>query len=333
MFLSNEYNKTLYISGCTSNKRLASRSVRVTYPPQVRRFRSFESSVKLTFRFGRDQRHHNVSNQVIKLRVLNRKKLVKTINKNLCANQTQLEISCEVFSKPGRYFIEYFIQGITKKFRLLTSKPFIVRSERVHIEVPKNHTAFGGSISAWLNGKQGRCKPFKGDLKLYWIKSSKEHVLVATKKIKKDKLESRLRVQFRCNMFDTAGIFYFVYISEYNNKTIARSHNISVTWGKYKITAQSKSIFPCSNSFVMKFSSPGYCDRTEDKIEVRSKAYNNFINSQSAFHGFRSAFFSCTIFKKYIRDYCFYYTTKSSLTNERKIQATLCVPSKKRTGM
>ncbi|XP_028418145.1 uncharacterized protein LOC114543304 [Dendronephthya gigantea] len=234
-----------------------------------------------------------------------------TINKSSRENQTQLEISCEIFSKPGRYFIEYFIQGITKKFRLLTSKPFIVRSEKVHIEVKKNHTAFGGSLSAWLNSKQGRCKPFRGNLKLFWIKSSKEHVLVATKKIKKEKLESRSRS---------------------TTKTIARSHNISVIWGKYEITAQSKSIFPCSNSFVIKFSSPGYCDRTEDKIEMRSKVYNNVIDSQRAFHGFRSAFFSCAIFKKQIRDYCFYYTTKSSLTNERKVQATLCVPSKKRTG-
>lgn len=324
--------KAFFISGCNANKRNARKSVRITYTPK--RLRSFETPVKLTFRFARSQRQrqNNATVQVITLKVFNRKNFVTAINKTLSANKTQLDISCEVFATPGRYFIEYFIQGLTKTFILLTARPIIVRSERVQIEVQKNHTAFDGSVSAWLKGKNGRCKPFRGRLKLYWIKNSKEqHVLVTTKKINKGILENRTRVHFRCNVFDTAGTFYFLYISDYNNRTIARSQNMSVSWGKYEITAQSKNIFPCSNSFVIKFSSP-YCDRTEDIIEMKSKAYNNFIGSQVAYHGFRSVFFSCSTFKNYIREYCFYYITKSSLSKERKIQTKLCVPSKK-TGM
>lgn len=324
--------KAFFISGCNANKRNARKSVRITYTPK--RLRSFETPVKLTFRFARSQRQRqtNATVQVITLKVFNRKNFVTAINKTLSANKTQLDISCEVFATPGRYFIEYFIQGLTKTFILLTARPIIVRSERVQIEVQKNHTAFDGSVSAWLKGKNGRCKPFRGRLKLYWIKNSKEqHVLVTTKKINKGILENRTRVHFRCNVFDTAGTFYFLYISDYNNRTIARSQNMSVSWGKYEITAQSKNIFPCSNSFVIKFSSP-YCDRTEDIIEMKSKAYNNFIGSQVAYHGFRSVFFSCSTFKNYIREYCFYYITKSSLSKERKIQTKLCVPSKK-TGM
>ena len=298
--------------------------MRVTYSPK--RFRSFQTSVKLAFRFGRNIKHENFTGQAVHLKVFNRKNLVMEINKTL--DSTQLEIPCEAFATPGRYFIEYFIQGFTKTFILLMPRPIIVRSEKVHIEVKKNHTAFDGPLSAWLNSKHGRCKPFKGKLKLYWVKNSREHVLVTTKKVNKDKLENRSQVHFRCDVFDTAGTFYMVYISDYNNKTIARSQNISVSWGKYELTAQSKNIFPCSNSFVIKFSSP-YCDRTEDKIEMRSKVYNNHIHSLAAYHGFRSVFFPCERFKRYIRDYCFYYVTKSSLSKERKIQTKLCVPTKK----
>ena len=320
---------SFFILGCNAVRGNVPKSVRVTYAPK--RFRSFETTVKLTFRFGRSHKQENANGKVIRLKVFNRKKFVTGINKTLSVNETQLEISCEVFATPGRYFIEYFIQGLTKTFILLTARPIIVRRERAAIDVQKNHTAFDGPLSAWLNSKHGRCKPFRGKLKLYWIKNSKEHILVTKKRIDKDNFENRTRVNFRCNLFDTAGTFYFVYISDYNNRTIGRSQNMSVSWGKYEITAQSKNIFPCSSSFVIKFSSP-YCDRTEDKIEMRSRAYNNLINSQTAFHGFRSAFFKCEVFKQHIREYCFSYVTKSSMSKKRKIQTTLCVPTKK-TGM
>ena len=321
------YYKVFSISECNANKQIDPKPIKVTYTPE--RFRSFQTSVKVTLRFNGKHKHGNFTGQAIKLKVFNRKNLVMEINNTLDAKQ--LEIPCDAFATPGRYFVEYFIQGLTKTFILPTRKPIIVRGEKVNIEVKTlNHTAFG-SVSAWLNSKHGRCKPFKGKLKLYWLKNSRERVLVTTKKVNKDKLENRSRVHFRCNVFDTAGTFYMVYISDYDNRTIARSKNISVSWGKYELTAQSKNIFPCSNSFVIKFTSP-YCDRTEDKIEMRSKVYNNHIDSHAAYHGFRSVFFRCEIFKTYIRDYCFYYTTKSSLTQERKIQAKLCVSSKK-TGI
>lgn len=315
-----------FIPGC-QDERSSPKLIRGTYTPK--RFRSFESSITVTFRFGGIQKLGNTSEKLISLKVFNQKSFVSEFSRSLSVNKTEVKIPCELFATPGRYFIEYFIEGITKTSILLTARPIIVRRERVRIDVQKDHIAFDGSVSAWLRRKYSCCKPFQGKLKLYWIKSSSQHVLVMTKNIKQNTIKNKTRIRFRCNIFDTAGTFYFVYFSDYNNKTIARSQNMSVSWGKYEIKAQAKIIFPCSNSFVIKFSSP-YCDRTDDKIEMRSKAYKNFIGSQVAYHGFRSVLFPCEVFKKYIREYCFYYITKSSLTNERKIQTSLCVPSKQR---
>ena len=315
----------LYISVCSGSKR-NDPSIRVTYTPK--RFRSFEASVKLTFRFGKSSKQGNLLGQVIILKVFNKKKFVTAINTTLSANEMQLQVPCEVFARPGRYFIEYFIQGLTKTFISLTPRAIVVRRERIEIDVQKNHTAFDGPVSAWLSSKPRRCTPLKGKLKLYWIKNSKEHILVTTKIVNKGKIENSIRVNFRCKLFDTAGIFYFEFISDYNNKTSGKSQNMSVSWGKYEITAQSKNIFPCSQSFVVKFSSP-YCDATEDKIEVRSTAYKKVLDSRVAFHAFKSVVFLCEVFKKHIREYCFDYVTESSLSKKRKIQTRLCVPSKK----
>ena len=322
-------DRTFFISECSGNMRGDQKSIRVTYAPK--RFRSFEASVKLTFRFGRSNKRDA---QIILLKIFNRKAFVTAINKTLSVNETQLDIPCDVFGRPGRYVIEYFIQGLTKTFILLTTRPIIVRRERVEIDVPKNHTAFDGAVSAWLSSTTSthrRCKPLKGKLKLYWIKNSKEHILATTKIVNKDKIEERTRVNFRCKLFDTTGIFYFAFYSDYSNRTIGKSQNMSVSWGNYEITTQSKHIFPCSNTFVIKSSSP-HCDPTKDKIEMRSTASKEVLDSQVAFHGFRSVIFFCDSFERHIREYCFDYVTNSSLTKKGTIQATLCIPSKK-TGM
>lgn len=297
--------------------------VRINYSP--RRFRLFESTVKLTFLFG-PKNTRNFSGAAVQLKIFKKWKVVSILKLKLF--KRSLEIPCDTFSVPGRYFIDYFIPNITKTFIPMTN-PIVVRSEKVLIGVKKNLTVFNGPVSALLYSRSGRCKAYKGTLYLYWRKKNKENILVTSKKVDNDEVVNKIQVSFRCNVIDTAGVFYFKYTSDYNNVTMAASSEMLVNWGKYKMEAQSKNIFPCYHSFAIKYSSP-FCDRNEDHVEVQSKTYKNVIHTQTAFHGFRSVFFSCSIFKRYIREYCFYYTTKSNLSKKKKIHASLCLPSEKR---
>ena len=244
-------------------------------------------------------------------------------------NYETLEVPCETFSRRGKYIVQYFIKGVSKSFKQLRKKISVRgRREKIRLDVLTNYIAISEAISLWIKRKKtiARCKPYNDRLQLYWINSINKAVLVHTKAIKEANMSVRTQVKYPCNIFDTQGIFYVKYISGNNEKTLARSKNISVFWGNYKLNPQSKSIFPCATTFAVKFTSP-YCEITEDKIEVRSKTYNNVIAFQSAYPGFRSVFFSCGIFKRYIREYCFYYITMSSLTKTEHVQAKMCLPS------
>lgn len=313
----------------TGDKLTASRgSIRMSIKP--RRLYVFESPVRLTVTYSEEtQRYRNIT-RFIKIKIFNNNQNVWTIDKMMRSlNSTTLEVPCEIFSKPGTFYIQYSVEGITKGFRKMR-KNIVVQREKISLYAPNNHTAVSGSVVVWITtNKHGRCKSSKNRVQLYWIKGVNNHVLVTSKKIGKDKNGKRIRVQFNCNIFDTEGIFYFKYISGYSKVVLATSNNMTVFWGTYKLEAQSNSIFPCADAFSVKITSP-YCAKSiEDKVELRSKDYDNIIETRSAYPGFKSVFLPCITFKRYIRNYCFYYLTKSSLTKKETIRAKLCLPSSK----
>lgn len=295
-----------------------------------RRLYVFESSVRLTVTYSEENQGYRNITRFVKIQIFNNNQNVWTIDKMVRpSNRTTLEVPCEIFSKPGTFYIQYFVQGITKVFRKMR-KNIVVQRENIRLDAPNNHTAISGSVVVKItNNKYSRCKSGKNRVQLYWIKGVNNHVLVTSKKIGKDKNEKRIRVQFNCNIFDTEGIFYFKYTSANSNVVLATSNNMTVFWGTYKLEPQSNSVFPCANAFSVKITSP-YCAKSiEDKVELRSKDYDNVIETRSAYPGFKSVFLPCITFKRYIRNYCFYYLTKSSLTKKETIQAKLCLPSLK----
>ena len=320
-------------------------STRITVKVDPKRLRVYEGSVRITLQYSllRTAYKHN-STRVICIRIFDQNhQEVNRLNKsvNASANNHTLEVQCETFSRSGQYILQYFVEGVTKSFKELKRK-ISVRHRRggrdtIRLGVPKNHTTME-PLSVRIIRKHIRCRPYQDILQLYWISTMNDkHVLVTTKMINETKESKRAIVKFGCVLFDTQGIFYLKYISGETGRTLARSRNISLFWAKYELSPQSfKSIFPCSSSFAVKFTSP-HCDRTagyHDKVQVRLKANSEIISYQTAYPGFMSVFFSCTTFERDISQaYCFYYITKSSLTNMGKIQTKICLPSLPVAGM
>lgn len=303
-------------------------TVKVTVTPQ--RFRAFETPVRLTVSYPATGHRQGNITRFIKIKILNdNNKEVEALNKTVhSSNCTYLDLPCETFSRPGRYSLQYFVKGVTDTFKELRQK-IVVRREKIRIDSPKNHTAVSRSVAIWITSKHKSCQSYKDRVDLYWIKGINDHVLVTSREVRKFESEKRTRIQFGCHVFDTEGVFYFKYVSGYSNRTLVTSANMSVSWGKYKLEAQTNNIFPCSTSFAVKITAP-YCDKFRgNKVQIKSKDYNNVISSKPAYPEFRAVFFPCSTFKRHIHEYCFYYITKSSLTKKAKVHAKLCLPSLK----
>ncbi|XP_020619010.1 uncharacterized protein LOC110056806 isoform X2 [Orbicella faveolata] len=241
-------------------------------------------------------------------------------------------LPCEIFDHPVVYRFKYRISD--SRFEAFISQTLTLKWGEIRLQTPTNHTALTRFGSLWIRHNR-KCLPKNRDeLNLYYIKGH-EKIFVTRKYIRKlsngrqRKPEgSWIRMGFPCEVFDTQGIYRFEYQTGFENLTLAKSESIHVYWGQQTLSTPTSTIFPCTNSFVILYAQPRCQNvRTHDAI-VMGDRYSKKPTAQKPVENvYDAAFFPCSLFKDYVKEYCFHYVTKSSLTKSTVRVTSLCLPS------
>ena len=241
-------------------------------------------------------------------------------------------LPCEIFDHPVLYRFKYRVSD--SPFEAFIPQTLTLKWGEILLQTPTNHTALTRFSSLWIRHNR-KCLPkYRDELNLYYIKGQ-EKIFVTRKYIRKlsngkqRKAEgSWIRMGFRCEVFDTQGIYYFEYQAAYQNRTLAKSDSIHVYWEHQTLSTPASTIFPCTNSFMISYAQPR-CRyvRSHDAIVMGDRYSEKPIAQKPVQSDHDVAFFPCSLFKDYVKEYCFHYVTKSSLTKRTVRVSSLCLPS------
>lgn len=241
-------------------------------------------------------------------------------------------LPCEIFDHPVVYRFKYRISD--SRFEAFISQTLSLKWGEIQIESPSNHTALTRFGSIWIRHNR-KCLPkYRDEVNLYYIKGH-ERIFVTQKYVRKLPSGKQrrpkgqgIRMAFRCDVFDTQGIYQFEYKTGFENLTLATSDAIHVYWGQQSLYPPASTIFPCKNSFMISYEQPP-CPyaRTHDAIVMGDRFSEKPIAQKAVEPGHTVAFFSCSLFKDYVKEYCFHYVSKSSLTKRTVTVASTCLPS------
>ena len=243
-------------------------------------------------------------------------------------------LPCEIFDHPVVYKFKYRVSD--SPFEAFISQTLTLKWGEIHLQTPTNHTALTRLKFLWIRHNR-KCLPKSRDkLNLYYIKG-REKIFVTRKYIRKlsngkqrkpDREGSWIRMGFECELFDAKGIYYFEYQAAFENRTLAKSDSIHVYWAHQTLSTPTSTIFPCKNSFMISYSQPRCRNvRSHDAIVMGDRYSEKPITQKTVQSDHDVAFFPCTLFKDYVKEYCFHYVTKSSLIKRTVRVASLCLPS------
>lgn len=245
-------------------------------------------------------------------------------------------LPCEIFDHPDIYSFKYRISD--SEYGGVISQKLKLQWGRIIIDSPTNHTVLTRLKSIKIRHDR-KCLPkaYRDELNLYYVQGGSKSMFVTRKYIRK--LSSgkqripkmpQIRMGFSCNLFDAQGVYFFEYRTGYANVTLAKSAAVYVNWGKQTLFSPVSTIFPCTNSLAISFTQPS-CSyaRIQDAIVLAKKDSNKPIVRKAVQQGHDVTFFSCTLFKDYVEEYCFHYSTTSRLTKSTVAVASLCLPSGK----
>ena len=259
-------------------------------------------------------------------------KRLHTENVLLERREISVILPCEIFDHPVVYRFKYRISG--SRFEAFISQTLSLKWGEIRIESPSNHTALTRFGSIWIRHNR-KCLPkYRDEVNLYYIKGHQK-IFVTRKYVRKlSNGKQRLpkgtwiRMAFRCDVFDTQGIYHFEYKTGFENLTLAKSEAVHVYWGQQTLSPPARTIFPCTNSFMISYEQPRCPNvRTHDAIVMGDRFSEKPIAHKPVEQGHTVAFFQCSLFKDYVKEYCFHYVTKSSLTKKTVTVASLCLPS------
>ena len=243
-------------------------------------------------------------------------------------------LPCEIFDHPVVYKFKYRVSD--SPFEAFISQTLTLKWGEIRLQTPTNHTALTRFSSLWIRHNR-KCLPkYRDELNLYYIKGQ-EKIFVTRKYIRKlsngkqrnpDREGSWIRMGFRCEVFDTQGIYYFEYQTAFQNQTLAKSDSIHVYWGHQTLSTLASTIFPCTNSFMISYAQPRCRHvRSHDAIVMGDRYSEKAVTQKPVQNDHDVAFFPCSLFKDYVKEYCFHYVTKSSLTKSAVRVSSLCLPS------
>ena len=242
-------------------------------------------------------------------------------------------LPCEIFDHPVVYRFKYRVSDT--RFEAFISQTLTLKWGEIRLQTPTNHTALTRFGSLWIRHNR-KCLPkYRDELNLYYIKGH-ERIFVTRKYIRKlsngrqrkPEGSSWIKMGFRCELFDTQGIYRFEYQTGFENLTLAKSESIHVYSGQQTLSAPANTIFPCENSFMISYAQPRCQNvRTQDAIVVGDRYSEKPVVQKPVENDHDVAFFQCTLFNNYVKEYCFHYITKSSLTKQTVRVASLCLPS------
>lgn len=255
---------------------------------------------------------------------------LRSFKVDIIQEKLTVRLPCDLFDHAGRYSINYKVSRGGPIAKL--NQTLNLKWGDIKIESPLNHTTLTRFGSIWLYHDR-LCLPksrrYRDDVVLYYLRG-KEKVVIThriVRKVRNGKQKGprqRIRMGFSCDLFDIAQTYYFEYVSGYHNRSLSTSQPVAVRWSKHTLFTASKTIFPCSNSFMISFGAPE-CHKTTDIIAVYEQSSGRYISQRPALPGHSAVFFTCTLFKEYIKAYCFRYISKGAVHGQEKIQASLCV--------
>jgi len=252
----------------------------------------------------------------------------------LDSREISVILPCEIFDHPVVYRFKYRISESRLEYEAFISQTLTLKWGEIRLQTPTNHTALNRFGSLWIRHNR-KCLPkYRDEVNLYYIKDH-EKIFVTRKYIRKlsngrqRKPEgSWIRMGFRCEVFDTQGIYHFEYQTGFENLTLAKSESIHVYWSQQTLSTPTSTIFPCTNSFSISYVQQRCQNvRTHDAIVMGDRYSEKPIAQKAVQNDHDVSFFPCTLFKDYVKEYCFHYVTKSSLTERTSIVTSLCLPS------
>ena len=243
-------------------------------------------------------------------------------------------LPCEIFDHPVVYKFKYRVSD--SPFEAFISQTLTLTWGEIRLQTPTNHTALTRFNSLWIRHNR-KCLPKSRDkLNLYYIKGH-EKILVTRKYIRKlsngkqrkpDREGSWIRMGFRCEVFDTQGLYYFEYQTAVENRTLAKSDSIQVYWAHQTLSTPTSTIFPCTNSLIILYAQPRCRNvRSRHAIVMGDRYSKKPIKRNPVQNDHDVALFACSLFKDYVKEYCFHHLIKSSLTKRTVRVASLCLPT------
>jgi len=255
---------------------------------------------------------------------------LRTFTADILTRKFTITLPCDLFDHAGGYSIIYKVSkgGPTGKL----NKTLNLKWGDIRIESPLNHTTLTRFGSIWIYHDR-LCLPksrrYRDKVVLYTMRG-KEKVIITDRIVRKVRNgrqkghRQRIRMGFSCDLFDIAQTYYFEYVSGYNNRSLSTSKPVNVQWSKHTLYTPSKTISPCKNSFMISFVAPE-CHKTTDIIAVYEQSSGRYISQRPALPGHSAVFFTCTLFKDYIKAYCFRYISKTADQGKERIQASMCI--------
>lgn len=257
-------------------------------------------------------------------------KRLRTFRVAIIHQNLTVKLPCDLFDHAGKYSITYKVSEGGPAATL--NETLNLKWGDIKIESPQNHTTLTRFGSIWIYHNRS-CLPksrrYRDKVNLYYLKG-KHKILIThriVRKVRNGKQRGplqRIRMGFSCDLFDIAQTYYFEYVSGYHNRSLSKSQPVNVRWSKHSLYTPTKTIFPCSNSFAISFTAPE-CHKTTDIISVYEQNSGRYISQRPALPGHSVVFFPCTLFKEYVKAYCFRYLSKTPVQGKERIQASHCV--------
>ena len=246
-------------------------------------------------------------------------------------------LPCEVFDHPGLYGFKYRVShDDLTEYAAFISQTLTLKWGKILINSPTNHTVLT-RFGIWIRHNR-KCLPktYRDKVILYYQTGYKK-ILVIRKYIRKLSngkqrlpLGSWIRMGFACDVLNTQGNYYLEYHTGFVNLTLAKSDVTHVKWGRQTLSSHTDKILPCKNSFTITFTRPDcpHYSGSNNAILVREKYSDKIIKQKTIEQDHTVMFFPCTLFKDYIKEYCFDYVAYSSLTRSRVNVASMCLPTR-----
>lgn len=255
---------------------------------------------------------------------------LRTFKVDVVRQNLTVRLPCDLFDHAGQYDFAYKFSGNGPTGKINTT--LSLKWGKMTVEAPRNHTTLTRFGYIWVYHDRfclPKSRRYRDKINLYYLKGNQRVMIThrIVRKVKNGKQKGprrRIRMGFSCDLFDIAQTYFFEYVSGFHNASLAKSAPVFVRWSKHSLYTPTKTIFPCSNSFVVSFNAPE-CHKTTDVIRVYEQNSGRFVTERPALPGHTAVFFPCTLFNDYIKGYCFRYVSKATINSEERVQASHCV--------